>query len=86
MIKVLSILISVLPEVIRIIMAVRAEEKAKNTDAKIIKANIKNDFKKINMAFRNRDANILNDLFNGVSDTPKKEAEHSVGDAGISAK
>lgn len=59
MIKALSALILALPELIKLVKNIQKQIEEQNTDQKV-----KDDLKKINKAFEDKDAKALNDLFN----------------------
>lgn len=81
MITFIRLLLSILPELIELIKTLQSNEKDKKHQAYNNKR-VKNDLKKINEAFRSRDANLLNSVFSGgVPDESEKKDERKMGNA-----
>lgn len=58
LLKILHALLVLLPEIIEFI-----KEAQKRADEKALQEKVKEDFKKINEAFKNKDAEALNEIF-----------------------
>lgn len=68
MIKVISSLIVALPEIIKLIKNIQKQIEQQKTEKKV-----KDDLKRINQAFEVGNAQLLNDVFNGMPEQPKKQ-------------
>jgi hypothetical protein len=62
MIKALIAFLEALPELLRLIKNIQQEYEKRKIDKKV-----KDDIKQINKAFETGDIDLLNDIFNGVS-------------------
>lgn len=66
MIKIIYAFITSLPEIMKLIKHLQEEYKKEQVERKI-----KDDFKLINQAFKTKDVELLNAVFNGVPDPNK---------------
>lgn len=64
-VKVISSLILALPEILKLIKNIQDQIEAEQVNKKV-----KDDLKKINEAFKEKDASKLNDIFNNGSRSP----------------